>query len=76
MAIFQVKDTTSEKMSIENKAYIQLTNLPCVPQNNLNNAQRIAIIIFGIEIDISCLTTRLPNDKLEKVTKATVKILS
>ena len=75
VAIFQAEEATPEKMS-ENKAYIQLTNLLGVLQNNSKDAQGTAVIVFGIEIDTSCFTARLPKDKLEKATKATAKILS
>ena len=76
VAIFQAKKATPEKMSAENKAYIQLTNLLGVSRNDSKDAQGTAVIVFGIEIDTSCFTARLPKDKLEKATKATAKILS
>ena len=34
VAIFQVKNATSGKMSMENKVYIQLIDLLSIPQNN------------------------------------------
>lgn len=76
VAIFQVEKATSEKISAENKAYIQLTNLLVISRNNSKDAQGIAVIVFGIEIDTPCFTARLPKDQLEKASKATAKILS
>lgn len=43
-------------MSIENKAYIQLTNLLNVSQNNSKDAHKIIVNIFDIKIDTSCFT--------------------
>lgn len=62
-------------MSAKNKAYIQLTDLLCIPWNNSKDIQRIAVIVFDIEIDTSCFTPRLFKDKLEKAIKASAKIL-
>lgn len=75
MAIFQAKKVTLEKISVENKAYIQLTNLLYVPRNDSKDAQRIAIIVFGIEINTSCFAAHLPKDKLENKTRTIAKIL-
>lgn len=62
-------------MTAENKAYVQLTHLLGVPRNNSKNAQGTAIVVFGIEIDISCFTAQIPKEKLEKATRATAKVL-
>lgn len=63
-------------MTIEKNVYIQLTHLLDVPQNDSKDAQRIAVIVFGIEINISYFTTRLPKKKLDKTIKAIAKVLS
>lgn len=62
MAIFQAEKTILEKISAENKAYIQLANLLGVPQNDLKDSEEIAVIVYDIEIDTSCFILRLPKD--------------
>lgn len=76
VAIFKAREVTQEKMTAEKKAYIQLTNLLGVPQNNSKDAQGTTVVVFGIEVDTSCFRARLPKEKLDKVTKATAKVLS
>lgn len=63
-------------MPVEKKAYIQLTDLLGVPWNDFKDAQLTTIKVFGIEIDISCFIIRLPKEKLDKTTRATVISLS
>lgn len=46
-----------------------------VPWNNFKNTQRIAIIIFGIEINTTYFIVCLQKEKLEKITRATTKVL-
>lgn len=63
------------RITAEKKAYVQLTNVLGILQNNSKNTQRIVVIVFGIEIDISCFIARLSKEKLEKTTKAIAKVL-
>lgn len=76
VTIFQAKESIAEKMSVENKVYILLTNFLDVPQNNSKSTQGTLVIVFGIEIDTPYFTAHLPKNKLKKVTRANTKILS
>lgn len=75
VAIFKAEEATQEKMAADKEAYVQLTDLLGVPRNDSKDGQGTAVIVFGIEIDTSCFTARLPKEKLEKATRATAKIL-
>ncbi len=63
-------------MTTGKKAYIQFTDLLGVPRNDSKDVQGTAVVVFGIEVDTSCFTARLPKKKLDKVTRATAKVLS
>ncbi len=76
MAIFKAREAIQEKMIAEKKAYIHLTDLLGVPQNDFKDIQRTAIMAFGIKVDTSCFTAYLPKKKLDKVTRATAKIFN
>ncbi len=62
-----------EKMTVEKKAYIQLTDLLGISQNNSKDAQGTVVVVFGIEVDTSYFIVRLPKKKLDKATRATAK---
>lgn len=74
VAIFEA-GITQKKMLAKKEAYVQLTDLLGVPWNDSKDAQGTTVVVFGIEIDISCFTARLPKEKLEKATRATAKVL-
>lgn len=74
MAIFKTKEAMQQKMTVEKNVYIQLTDLLDVLRNDSKDAQRIAVIVFGIEINISYFTTRLLKEKLDKTIKAIAKV--
>ncbi len=76
IAIFKVREAMSEKMTAENKTYIQLTNLLSILRNNSKNAQGLAVLVFDIKVDQSCFTTCLPKEKLDKATWAIAKVLN
>lgn len=71
VAIFKAKDATSERLTTETEAYIQLTDLLDIPRNDSKDSQGTIVIVFGIEIDTSCFTARLPKEKLENAIRAT-----
>ncbi len=76
VAIFKAREATQKKMIAEKKAYIQLINLLGVPRNDSKDAQGTTVVVFGIEIDTSSFTARLPKEKLDKAIRATAKVLS
>lgn len=76
VAIFKAREAIQKKMTVEKKAYIQLMDLLDVPRNNSKDAQGIAVVVFGIEVDISCFIVHLPKEKLDKATWATAKVSS
>ncbi len=75
VAIFR-SDTSPEKLVAEANAYIWLTNLLGLLQNHSKDCQGTVVTVFGIEVDTSSFTARLPRDKLEKAILASLKILS
>lgn len=54
----------------------RLTDLLGVPQNDTKDRQGTAVIVFEMEIDTSSFTAQLPNDKPNKETLVTAKVLS
>ncbi len=60
----------------EANAYIWLTNLLGLPQNDSKDCQGTLVTVFGIEVDTSLFTARLSRDKLEKTILASSKVLS
>ena len=75
VAIFKA-DASSERFEREANAYICLTDLLDLSRNDSKDCQGTEVIVFGIEIDTSSFTARLPADKLEKTIRATLKVLS
>ena len=75
MAIFKA-DASPERLERKANAYIWLTDLLGFSRNNSKDCQGIEVIVFGIEIDTSLFTARLPADKLEKAIRATLKVLN
>ncbi len=62
-------------MKAEAKAYIWLTDLLGMPQNDWKDRERTVVEVFGIEVDTSKFTARPPKGKLEKTKNTTSKIL-
>ena len=52
-----------------------MTDLLEIPRNNSKDAEGMQVIVFGIEIDTRKFTAKLPDEKLQKVVKATSKVL-
>ena len=75
VAIFR-SDTSPERLLAEANAYIWLTDLLGLPRNNSEDCQITVVTVFGIEVDTSSFTSRLPWDKLEKAILASSKVLS
>lgn len=53
-----------------------MTNLLGILKNDPKDAEGTEVIIFGIEINTRNFMARLPKDKLDKVIKATGKVLA
>ncbi len=60
----------------EANAYVWLTDLLGLPRNDSKDCQGTLVTVFGIEVDTSSFTARLPRDKLEKAILASSKVLS
>ncbi len=75
LAIFKA-DASPERLEREANAYIWLTDLLDLPQNDSEDCQGTEVMVFGIEIDTSLFTARLPAEKLEKAIRANLKVLS
>ncbi len=75
IAIFKAKESFTEIMKAEVKAYIWLTDLLRMLWNDSKNREGKVVEVFGIEVDISKFTTPLPKEKLEKAKNTTSKIL-
>ncbi len=75
MAIFKA-DTLLERLEAKVNTYIWLTDILGLPQNNSKDCQKIVIIVFGIEIDISLFIAYILQDKLKKVIGDMLKVLS
>ncbi len=75
IAIFKAKEASTERMKAEAKAYIWLTDLLGIPQNDSKDHEKIVVEVFGIEIDTYKFMASLPKEKLEKAKNTTSKIL-
>ncbi len=75
VAIFR-SDTSPERLVAEANAYIWLTELLGVPRNDSKDFQGTVVTVFGIEVDTSSFTARLPRNNLEKAILASSKVLS
>ncbi len=75
LAIFR-SDTSPERLVTEANAYIWLTDLLGLPQNDYKDYQGKVVTVFGMEVDTPSFTVQLPRDKLEKAILASSKVLS
>lgn len=75
VAICKAKEATPNRLQEETKAYVWLTDLLGIPQNDFKDRERTLVIVLGIEIDTTSFTARLSSEKLEKTIDATSKIL-
>ncbi len=75
VAIFR-SDTSPERLVAEANAYIWFTDLLGLPRNDSKDCQSTMVTVFGIEVETSSFTARLPGNKLEKAILASSKILS
>ncbi len=75
VAIFRL-DNSPERLVAEANTYIWLTDLLGLLRNDSKDCQGTVVTIFGIKVDRSPFTARLPRDKLEKVILASSKVLS
>ena len=75
VAIFK-SNTLLERLVAEANAYIWLTDLLGLLQNDSQDCQGTVIKAFGIDVDTPSFTARLPLEKLEKAILASSKILS
>ncbi len=76
IAIFTATQATSNRMRKEARAYVWVTDLLGISRNDSKDRERTQITVFGIEVDKSSFTARLPPEKLEKAIKATAKVLA
>lgn len=76
MAIFKAREAMQEKITVKKKAYIQLTDLLDISQNISKDAQGTVVGVFGIVVNTSCFTARLPKEKLDKIIRAIAKVFS
>ena len=74
-AVFKVKEASTEKIEVEAKAYIWLTDLLGMPRNDSRTREGKVVEVFRMEVDTSKFTVRLPKKKLEKAKNTTSKIL-
>ena len=63
-------------MRREARAYVWVTDLLGIPRNDSKDREGTQITVFGIEVNTSSFTARLPPEKLEKAIKATAKVLA
>ncbi len=75
MAIFR-SETSPERLVAEANAYIWLTDLLGLLQNDPKDCQGTVVTVFGIEVVTSSFTARLPRNKLEKAILASLKVVS
>ncbi len=75
IAIFKAKEASMKRIKAEAKAYIWLIDLLSMARNESKDRESIAIDVFGIEVDTSKFTARLPKEKLEKAKNTSSKIL-
>ncbi len=75
VAIFKA-DALPERLERKTNAYIWPKDLLGLPQNDSQDCQGTKVIVFGIEIDTSSFTARLPGNKLENAIRAILKVLS
>ncbi len=66
IAVFKAKKASTERMKAEAKVYIWLTDLLGIPQNDSKDREGTMVEVFGIEVDTSKFTARLPKEKLGK----------
>lgn len=76
IAIFKASEASTEQIKIEAKAYIWLTDLLVIPRNDPKDREGTEVVVFGIEVDTSSFTARLPKEKLTKAIEATSRILN
>lgn len=75
MAIFRL-GILPKKLVAEVNVYIWLTDILGLPRNDSKDCQGMVVIVFGIELDTSPFTLRLPREKLEKGIRTLSKVLS
>lgn len=73
--MFNAKTSTSQ-LHAKEQAYIQVTDLLGIPRNEKKNCSGTVVSVFGIKVDISTFTARLPQDKLERAIRRTSEALS
>ena len=76
IAIFTATQATSNRMRREARAYVWVTDLLGIPRNDSKDREGTQITVFGIEVNTSSFTARLPPEKLEKAIKAMAKVLA
>ncbi len=76
IAIFTATQAMSNRMRQEARAYVWVTDLLGIPRNDSKDREGTQITVFGIEVNTSSFTARLPPEKLEKAIKATTKVLA
>ncbi len=74
IAIFK-RDSSEVQLQRKERAYIQVTDLLGMPRNDSKNCRGTEVSIFGIKVDTTTFTARLPQDKLERVIKKTGEVL-
>lgn len=76
MIVFTVIQALTNQIKQARIIYNWMNNLLGIPRNNLKDIEGILIIVFKIKINTKNFIARLSNDKLEKVVKATNKVLT
>ncbi|MCJ1343189.1 hypothetical protein MMC31_001381 [Peltigera leucophlebia] len=76
IAIFPAVEIPPERMNYEAKAYIWLTDIHGIPRNDSKDQMGTELSVFGIKVNTSIFTARLPKDKLERAIKSTAEVLA
>lgn len=76
VAVFPAAQATDQRLKRESNAYNWVTDLLGIPRNESKDGKGTQITVFGIEIDTSTFTARLPAEKLDKAIRATSKVLA
>lgn len=76
VSVFTAAQTLAHLTRQACQAYNQVTNLLGIPKNYSKDTERTKVIVFGTEINKESFTARLLKNKLDKVIKATEKVLA
>ena len=75
IAIFTAAQARAQRIRQESRAYTWVTDLLGIPRNDSKDREGTKLTVFGIGVDTTNFTARLPNEKLEKAIRAMAKVL-